>query len=290
MARTIASLRTPALVCHGDVLERNARAMLERAARLGCELRPHVKTVKTAEAAALATGGTRRRVTVSTLAEAAFLADAGFDDILYAVPLTPDKLDDVLALAAQLTAFHVMVDHADHVAFLTTPAARYACGALSVWLCVDCGYGRDGVDPNDPASTELARRLAASPHTVFAGLYTHGGHSYGAASAAEIGSIGGAERDAAVGLAEALRGAGIEVPRVGVGSTPTCAVPPLHLDGVDEIHPGNYLYFDMTQVALGSCTVANPSPRSEPAPRPNPGLDIRWRSARARLPTWRCAC
>ena len=75
----ISELRTPALVCYRSVLERNARAMLDRAERLGCALRPHVKTVKTAEAAAIATGGTRRRVTCSTLAEASFLAAAGFD-------------------------------------------------------------------------------------------------------------------------------------------------------------------------------------------------------------------
>ena len=48
---------------------------------------------------------------MSTLAEASFLADGGFDDILYAVPLTPDKVDEVLALHSRLERFTVMVDH-----------------------------------------------------------------------------------------------------------------------------------------------------------------------------------
>ena len=76
-ARTIDDLRTPALCCYPAVMEANAKAMLERAARLGCVLRPHVKTAKTLEAAAIQTGGTKRRVVVSTLAEAEFLARGG---------------------------------------------------------------------------------------------------------------------------------------------------------------------------------------------------------------------
>lgn len=52
------------------------------------QLRPHVKTSKTVQAALLQTGGRKSKIVVSTLAEAAFYADAGFDDILYAVPIT----------------------------------------------------------------------------------------------------------------------------------------------------------------------------------------------------------
>ena len=253
------ALRTPCLVCHREILERNAAAMRERAEKFGCALRPHFKTVKTLEGAAIATDGTNRRITVSTLAEAAFLADGKFDDILYAVPLTPDKIADVLSLHSRLDAFTVMVDHPVQVDALLSALderrAELASKPLRVVVGVDCGYHRDGCDPEDASSVELVRTLIASPLTTFAGLYTHGGHSYDAGSADEIIAIGEAERDATVGFASALRALGLEVPSVGVGSTPTCSIPPPHLDGVDEMHPGNYLYYDTTQLALGSCTV-----------------------------------
>ena len=84
----------PALVLRLDVAAANVARMQARADSLGCALRPHVKTHKTLELGALQTGGTRRRITVSTLAEAQFFADGGFDDILYAVPITPDKLGE----------------------------------------------------------------------------------------------------------------------------------------------------------------------------------------------------
>lgn len=34
------------------------------------------------------TNGTKRRIVVSTLAEAEFFADAGFDDILFSIPIS----------------------------------------------------------------------------------------------------------------------------------------------------------------------------------------------------------
>lgn len=39
------------------------------------------------------TDGTKRCIVVSTLAEAEFYANAGFDDILYGYPLSPNKLE-----------------------------------------------------------------------------------------------------------------------------------------------------------------------------------------------------
>ena len=240
-AVTIESLRTPALVCYRDVLEANAVAMRQRAVELGVALRPHFKTVKSLEAAAIATDGARRRITVSTLAEARFLAEGGWDDILYAVPLTPDKIEEVIELHTKLECLIVMVDHMDQVRALTSRGEELLGTAhrpLRVVVGVDCGYHRDGCDPDDPGSVSLVRELCESAATEFAGLYTHGGHSYDAASAEEIQNIGEAERDVTTGFAQKLRSLGLDVPSIGVGSTPTCSLPPTHLQGVDEIHPG----------------------------------------------------
>jgi D-serine deaminase-like pyridoxal phosphate-dependent protein len=55
-----------------------------------------------------------------------------------------------------------------------------------------------------------------------------------------------------VELAEKLRAQGIDVPTVSIGSTPTMSTID-HLDGIDEIRPGNYIFFDAFQATLGSC-------------------------------------
>jgi len=257
-ARIIDDLRTPCLVCIKSIAEANASAMLGRAAQLGCALRPHVKTNKTLEASAIATGGSKRRIAVSTMAEAHFFAAGGFDDILYAVPITRDKVADALKLRST-HEFHVMVDSQEGFRELAAAVSANCAGnssaspPLDVFVRVDCGYGREGVCPFDAASVDLVRAIASSAGLRFGGLYTHGGHSYDASDAQAVRRIGEAERDSVAALAGALRSAGLPPPIVGVGSTPTCSLPPADLDGVDEMHPGNFIYYDMMQARIGAC-------------------------------------
>jgi D-serine deaminase-like pyridoxal phosphate-dependent protein len=124
---------------------------------------------------------------------------------------------------------------------------------LHVWLKVDCGYHRAGVDPDDPGSLDLAARLATSPVLQFDGILTHSGHAYYAESRQIMGEIAQQERDVMLGFAQRLHDAGVQVPAISIGSTPALAAID-HLDGIDEIRPGNYAFYDWTQVALGTCT------------------------------------
>jgi D-serine deaminase-like pyridoxal phosphate-dependent protein len=57
-----------------------------------------------------------------------------------------------------------------------------------------------------------------------------------------------------MGLAGRLRDAGVPVEEISIGSTPTAALVPTQ-HGITEMRPGNYVFFDRTQVALGSATI-----------------------------------
>eukprot|EP01064_Diplonema_japonicum_P005313 TRINITY_DN13586_c0_g1_i1.p1 TRINITY_DN13586_c0_g1~~TRINITY_DN13586_c0_g1_i1.p1 ORF type:complete len:366 (+),score=103.34 TRINITY_DN13586_c0_g1_i1:510-1607(+) len=243
--------RTPCYVMDVDIAKRNAQRMLKRAEDAGCELRPHVKTHKTVEGALLQTGGRKSKIVVSTLKEAQHFAAGGFDDILYAVPITPDKLDEAAELCCRIT-FHVMVDNTQQLeALLDHPHCKW-----SVFIMVDCGYHRDGVDPSSQSALDLAKKITQSDATTLKGVYTHGGGSYDARGKEEILKYSVQERDAVVEFSQRLQKAGIAVGTVGVGSTPTCShVPEDGLEGVNEMHPGNYLTYDSMQCDIGSCTV-----------------------------------
>lgn len=242
------SLPTPALLLDLDVLERNLRRMADRAAALGVALRPHIKTHKCVEVAerqrVLGVSG----ITVSTLYEARVFADHGFDDMTWAFPVILGRLDEVRELAGRVT-LRVVADSAEAVAALDRLGIP-----LHVWLKVDCGYHRAGVDPESADAAALARALAGSPRLVFDGLLSHSGHAYHGRSREEIAGIAEQERRVMAGLAARLREEGIEVPGVSVGSTPAMSVVE-RLDGVTEARPGNYVYYDFTQVELGSCAV-----------------------------------
>eukprot|EP00698_Gefionella_okellyi_P026332 TRINITY_DN9984_c0_g1_i1.p1 TRINITY_DN9984_c0_g1~~TRINITY_DN9984_c0_g1_i1.p1 ORF type:complete len:377 (-),score=78.95 TRINITY_DN9984_c0_g1_i1:777-1907(-) len=256
IGRSIDTLPTPCIILHRSVIERNCTTMLQRAQSYGCQLRPHMKTHKTVHISVLQTNGTRRRIVVSTLAEARFYAAAGFDDILYALPITSDKVERCAALLVQLEVFHVYVDNFAGLRALEEYASTHALSKRwSVFLAVDSGYHREGVDADDPQSVELAKQISTGAFTHLAGIYSHAGHSYSARSAEEIRAIAASDRDVMVRFAEQLRAAGISVPIVSVGATPVCSQPPEHLHGVTEMHPGNYALYDYMQTLIGSCSL-----------------------------------
>lgn len=247
-------LPTPALLVDLDRLEANLRRMQARCDRLGVALRPHAKTHKCLEVARRQRELGARGLTVSTLAEARAFADGGFDDLTWAFPVIPSRLPEAVELARRVT-LRLTLDAPEALAAVEE-AARGAGLRLHVHLEVDCGDHRSGVDPGSDGAVDLARALAASEHAVFDGLLTHSGHAYRARSRAEAAAVAEEERAVMVGLAKRLRGEGIDVPTVSVGSTPAMAAAE-DLTGVTEARPGNYAYFDLTQVAIGSCGVAD---------------------------------
>ena len=240
-------LPTPALLLDLDVLERNLERMAAKVRRLGVALRPHIKTHKCVEV------GERQRalgvsgITVSTLHEARVFADQGFDDLTWAFPVILSRLDEVHELARRVT-LRVVVDSPEALAALEATGE-----SLHVWLKIDCGYHRAGADPEALETLDLARRLAGSRNLTFDGILTHSGHSYHGPRE-RIEAVAEQERSVMAEFAQRLRDEGIEVPAVSVGSTPAMSVVE-RLDGVTEARPGNYAFYDFTQVALGSCGV-----------------------------------
>ncbi|MBA7598047.1 D-threo-3-hydroxyaspartate dehydratase [subsurface metagenome] len=228
--------------------------MAHKARSLGVALRPHIKTHKCLEIARMQRERGARGITVATLAEVEVFADSGFDDITHAFPLEPGKITRALALAARLI-LRVTVDDLPTAEALEAAAAGRD-QAVNVWLKVDCGYHRAGVDPATDYAVRLARFLHEAPHLVFDGLLTHAGHAYKVTSREELLGIADQERDVTVTFAERLRAEGISIPGVSVGSTPTMSVVQ-SLEGVQEMRPGNYVFHDRTQVALGSCDIAD---------------------------------
>lgn len=245
------TIKTPSLVLDAGRVRRNAERMSERIKGLGAALRPHVKTHKCVEVARIQTERGAGGLTVSTLAEARAFATHGFKDITYAVPIEPGKFDEAIELSRLCERFALITDDAA-IPPLLDEAARRAGVTLDLFLKVDCGYHRCGVEPERPEALEIPRRIGDAANLRFAGILTHAGHSYLARSQAELLALARRERDVMTEFAARLRTDGIEVPTVSVGSTPT-ATHYDHLEGVNEARPGNYIFFDAFQATLGSC-------------------------------------
>jgi len=240
-------LTTPAFLVDRSIVEQNCARMRRKALDSGVAFRPHVKTHKTIEAARLQHAAAAGPITVSTMAEAEFFADAGFRDITYAVPIAPDKLPRAAALAKRIERLNILLDSERALR-----AVESFGGVWDVFLKVDCGYHRAGVDPADPDSVRLAVALARSPNVHFQGLLTHAGHSYNARDVDDIRRIA-AEESACLSRFRALLAAeGLGDITRSVGSTPTLSVAENFCDA-DEVRPGNYVFYDAFQAAIGSC-------------------------------------
>jgi len=249
----IEHLPTPAALVDLDRLEENVARMARRASVLEVGLRPHFKTHKCVEVARLQASRGATGFTVSTLAEARALLEAGFRDLLWAVPLPLGRLEEAAALSQQAERLAFLVDSVEAAEALDAHG-RAAGRKHEVFLEVDCGYHRSGVRPSNPAAISLAERLDCAPGLSFRGLMTHAGHAYACRDRSGSAAVAAEERDVTVAFARALRERGVWVEEVSVGSTPTVLAAD-HLRGVTEVRPGNYVFFDAFQAAIGSCAL-----------------------------------
>ena len=238
-------VETPALLLDHDVMERNLKQMADRAKRLGVALRPHLKTHKCLELGRRQLAHGAKGVTVSTLFEAEAFARGGFTDLTWAFPVDRTHVRRVQRIVGQGATLRVVLDD------LETAKAVAGTG-LHVWLKVDCGYHRAGVDPSSRYALDVARELGAERGITFDGILSHSGHAYRTRSKDEAAQIAEQERQVMVWFAELLRKDGLPVRGVSVGSTPAM-VAAKDLTGVTEARPGNYIFYDRTMVLIGCC-------------------------------------
>ena len=254
IGKRIEDIATPAMLVDKLVIENNCKEMLERAKDMGnVKVRGQTKTHKTVEGAILQTGGTKKCLVTSTFNESEMYADAGFDDILYGYPLLPHHMERNYTLTERLNQYHVMVVNLEGVEILrkTPPPPNKK---WSVFLKVDCGYSRSGVAAEDENCVNIAKALNDQPDTiVFQGLYAHCGNSYSAQSVDGVKAARDLAIDTISKVGSKLRSLGIEVKNIGTGSTPSFSHASAKTNILTEIHPGNYVFYDMQQKLLGSC-------------------------------------
>ena len=246
------SIKTPGLLLDIARIRKNADRISDIAKRNNVRLRPHIKTHKCIEVARIQTDGHNGAITVSTLAEARAFAKHGFTDITYAVPVERGKFSDVIEILQNGVKLNLLTDDADTVRQLDE-ASGNAGVTFDVFVKIDSGTRRVGVEPHTDEAVTIPRQISDSPNLKFAGILTHAGHSYDVKTKEQILEVARHERDVMVELADKLRSDGIDVPTVSIGSTPTMSTVD-HLNGIDEIRPGNYIFFDNYQATLGSCS------------------------------------
>ena len=214
-------------------------------------LRPHAKTHKSPLVAKFQIERGAVGICCAKVGEAEVFVRAGIKDIRLPYPVNPSNAPRLLALMDRAT-ISIIVDHLD-VARGWSDAMQRAKHTLDVLVKVDVGFHRCGIDPGAGALPFITS-VASMPGLRLRGLLSHAGHGYHAASDEELARVAREEAETLTRIKDESAHAGIALDEISVGATPTLRFSAKQA-GITELRPGNYVYFDRTQVALGAATL-----------------------------------
>ena len=249
---SLATVATPAVVVDLAQVRANVAAMASHLESRGIALRPHVKTHKCPEIVDLQQAAGASGFTAATVREAEMLVAHGARDILVAYPPIGAWREQRLLPLIERAKLTFAVD---------SPQAAAAVGRLGraagrdvglLWE-VDPGTGRCGTPPGRP-SVEPAMEAAEIDGIAFAGFFAFAGHVYAARDLAELHRIARDEESALERTASEAEKAGLLCAVLSAGTTPT-AVAARAESAVTEYRPGNYVFYDATQIALEVATI-----------------------------------
>jgi D-serine deaminase-like pyridoxal phosphate-dependent protein len=248
MFYNLEEIKTPALVICKQKLLRNIDRAAGYSRKHGLKLRPHFKTHKSIAIAELQRGKGIDGITVATLSEAMVFAEAGFDSVFISrIIAEKQKLDPLLKLAENRDII-IAADDIEVIKMID----RYFSSAgrkIKIRIEIDSGQHRCGVSPEE--APDLIKRVCRMRGISFNGIFTHAGQVYGSGKKKRE-KIAGDEAGALIKVFKALKKENIPCPVLSTGTTPTFEFMHLYPE-INEIRPGNYVFFDEMQHQLGVC-------------------------------------
>ena len=250
----IAALPTPAVLVDKRKLLANIDKMQRAATAAGIRLRPHAKTHKSVAIAQLQIDAGAVGITVATVGEAEVFANHGIQNIRIAYPLPVSVAERIIALMSK-THISIVVDNAtiaEHWSDLMVNARH----RLDVLVKVDVGFHRCGINLGLQEAVSFISKIAQLPGLQLCGLLSHAGQAYDASTVKGIQAIARQEANTLRELAAEAKTAGTSVQEISVGSTPTAQFS-LEENQITEVRPGNYVFLDLTQIALQSASIGS---------------------------------
>lgn len=222
--------------------------MAGKASMHGLHFRPHFKTHQSIEIGRWFQQVGVKAVTVSSVTMAEYFANNGWTDITIAFPVYSNDIGRISSLSRRIR-LNIIASSAANLAGVV----EHLNHEVGVFIELDTGHGRSGVGPDNTREIAImAMMLQQNGSISFKGFITHSGHTYAAKSSQEVAFIHKKTLSTLIQLKSFWRETypGIIA---SIGDTPSCSI----IDdfwGVDEIRPGNFVFYDMQQAVIGSCT------------------------------------
>ncbi|HSF88689.1 MAG TPA: alanine racemase [Saprospiraceae bacterium] len=241
------TLTQPTLILDEARCKANIHRMCHKANEQGVVLRPHFKTHQSKIIGRWFRDMGIDKITVSSVGMARYFAEDGWKDITIAFPVNVRQINEINALSAQVKLGLLVLD-ADTVDILGMNLNQ----AISIWIKIDVGTHRTGIDPTQTESIDdMLERLAKYPQLSFAGFLAHAGHTYHSRSVTEVQRIYDHALAELLDLKTKYVGAFPAV-RISLGDTPGASMV-RQFGSVDELRPGNFVFYDLMQEEIGAC-------------------------------------
>ncbi len=241
-------ITSPTLLIDEKICKANLQRMAQKAARNGMKLIPHFKTGQSKAIGVWAKAYGIKEITVSSIKMAAYFCGDGWERIHIAFPFNPLEIDKLNQLSKDQKISIQLVNSE-----VTEQLAEKLTSTVSFFIEIDAGYGRTGVAVSDFGKIEAILRIAKqSPMLEFRGFYIHAGHSYYEKDLASIHE----QNIAALNMLKNKYSTEFPNLVTRTGDTPICSIME-EFGGIDEMGPGNFVFYDLTQVGIGSCTKAD---------------------------------
>ena len=231
---------TPSLVVFPKRILHNIKLMIEIAG--GTEsLRPHIKTHKMSEIIKMQIDNGINKFKCATITEAELLAKSGAKDILLAIQPTGKNISRFISLIKIYpeSIFSTIVDNEYSLNEINNRAIEEKI-SVSIWLDINNGMNRTGVEPNNEACS-IFQKIASASNLNAKGLHVYDGHIR-ESDYSERKQVCDNAFSHVLDLKKNIEKKGILVDKIVAGGTPTF---PIHVKRENvEVSPGTSLLWD----------------------------------------------
>jgi D-serine deaminase-like pyridoxal phosphate-dependent protein len=240
-------INKPTFLIDQEICRQNIKYMADKAKKHNLKFRPHFKTHQSATIGNWFRDSGVSAITVSSVSMAAYFAKHGWKDITIAFPVNVLESDEINELA-EMVSLNLLVENVAALNILKKKLTR----RVGLYIEIDTGYMRSGVEVNRVNQVdELLSLMRGTKLLEFKGFLSHTGQTYAARSAEEVIVR---HADATMKMRSLKEHYQFSWPalEISLGDTPACSASD-RFDGVDEIRPGNFIFYDLMQEQLGVC-------------------------------------
>ncbi len=227
---------------------KNIQQFQKKFSRSNTIFRPHFKTHQSTLVGSWFQELGIHQISVSSVAMAWQFYQAGWKDISIVFPFNRLEIALLQEMSKDAT-IGILIEDLESVNFLSS----YITNNLNIYIKVDCGYGRTGIEvTNHKLVLKIAQLVNNSSKLHFKGILSHFGNTYSARNNKEVKQIYNNSLEKMIQLKEELIKDFPDV-MISIGDTPSVSIIK-DFTGVDEMRPGNFVFYDWMQTEIGSCS------------------------------------